>query len=313
MSAGDDEDTSDTSDAKDAVAKRDASRENDTPTDSAMAPGLYVVSTPIGNLGDITLRALEALRGCDRVLAEDTRRTRALLAHFGIAKRRVESLPAFKERDEAGSIAASIRPDERVCVVSDAGTPLVSDPGALLVGEARALGLRVVPVVGASAVLGALVLAGFDTGGGFRFFGFPAQSGKRRREVLERISQTPETCVVFEAPTRIAELLTDLAAKTPARAACVVRELTKMFEEAVFGTVTELAAREGEWRGEIVLVLAPFAAEDTARVYGDDEVDAMLARAREHGEHPKSAAQRIARETGKNARDLYARIVKLKD
>lgn len=275
-----------------------------------LAAGIYAVATPIGNLGDITLRALEVLRGCERILAEDTRRTRQLLSHFGIAKKRVESLPAFKERAEALSIVQSIRSDERVALVSDAGTPLVSDPGALVLSAAREAGLRVVPIPGASAILGALVLASFDTGAGFRFFGFPPQGGKRRREALDRIAQTPEACVVFEAPTRLTELLTDLAQKNPARQACVVRELTKLYEEGIFGTLTELAERKDEWRGEIVLVLSPGGNEETARIYEDAEIDKMLQQARDRGEHPKSAAQRIARETNKNARDLYAQIIK---
>jgi 16S rRNA (cytidine1402-2'-O)-methyltransferase len=218
---------------------------------------LLLVATPIGNLDDITTRAVEALRTADRLLAEDTRRTRILLGRCGIA-RPVERFDAHREATETPRIVERIAEGDTVALVSDAGTPALSDPGARLVRAVRAAGLRVSPLPGPSAVAAAVAAAGVE--GPFRFDGFLPRSGPPRREALARIARDPGTAaVLFESPRRIGRALADLAeALGPTRAAVLCRELTKLHEEIAGGTVAELALRfAGDVRGEITLVVLP--------------------------------------------------------
>ncbi len=161
-----------------------------------MAGKLYVVATPIGNLGDITLRAIETLRAVDRVIAEDTRRTRGLLSHFGIAGKPVDRLDANAEAHDVARALTHLEAGESLALCTDAGTPIVSDPGTALVRAAVAAGATVVPIPGASAVLAAIALSGLVTGG-FRFVGFLARSGPERREDITRLVETPESVVLF--------------------------------------------------------------------------------------------------------------------
>ena len=217
---------------------------------------LFLVATPIGNLGDLTARAIETLRGCDRVLAEDTRRTRQLLTHLGIAGKPVERLDAHAGEHDVARVVARLVEGERVALVTDAGTPGVSDPGEALVAAAIAAGATVVPIPGASAVLAAIVASGLAGDGRFRFVGFLPRDGVARREAIALVCETPEAVVLFEAPSRVRGTLRELADATPERGACVARELTKVHEEFVRSSCAALAADEREWIGEIVVVLA---------------------------------------------------------
>lgn len=220
-------------------------------------PGtLYVVSTPIGNLGDITLRALDILRNVDGILAEDTRQTRILLGHYGIRT----TPTAFHERNEARSIPAALHRltrGESLAQVTDAGTPLISDPGLRLVRAAWEAGHRVVPVPGPSALTAALSAAGIDART-FTFLGFLPRTGAERRRVIDVLSRLAHTGVLYEAPGRLAATLRALERQgCGARQAIVARELTKRFEEFRRGTVADLAAyyEESPPRGEVVVMI----------------------------------------------------------
>ncbi|TML25857.1 MAG: 16S rRNA (cytidine(1402)-2'-O)-methyltransferase, partial [Actinobacteria bacterium] len=216
---------------------------------------LVVCPTPIGNLEDVTLRVLSALRDADVVACEDTRRTRVLLDRYGVRARLV-SYHEHNERARAGELVARMRAGEVVALVSDAGMPLVSDPGFVLVREAVAAGLGVEVLPGPSAVLTALVASGLPAER-WRFAGFLP----RKRAELRALFAAPETLVAFESPRRVAASLAALAEADPDRPVAVCRELTKVHEEVVRGTAAELAARYGEAppRGEVVLVVGPAA------------------------------------------------------
>ena len=228
--------------------------------DSVVGAGsgtLYIVSTPIGNLGDLSARALETLRTADAILAEDTRHTRALLTHFELHT----PLESYHEHNEAATtpgLVGRLQLGATLALVSDAGTPLLSDPGARLVRAAAAAGVAVVPVPGASALLAALVGAALPVDR-FTFFGFVPRKGPERRTLLADVVALRHTAVLYEAPGRVAETLADLAAAGAGdRDAVVARELTKQFEEFLRGTVQALAAQCAATppRGEVVLVVA---------------------------------------------------------
>ena len=272
--------------------------------------GLYVVATPIGNLGDISLRALQILAAADAVLAEDTRVTRTLLAHYGITTPLVSyhehSNEAVRER-----MIHRIREGQALALVSDAGTPLVSDPGYRLVEAAIAEGLPVIPLPGASAALAALVVSGLPTDR-FFFEGFlPARSAARKTRLAE-LADIPGTLVLYEAPHRLAESLADAAAVLGPRAATVARELTKLYETVRRGTLAELAAayaEEPQPKGEIVLLIAPATAETReaeTRATMDDKLREAM---KQHS--VKDAAALVAGETGLPKRDVYARALAL--
>lgn len=273
---------------------------------------LYVIATPIGNLEDISARALRLLGASDRVAAEDTRRTRALLTHFGIRPKRLEALHAHSSAEDVARTVEALRAGEDVALVTDAGTPLVSDPGDALVRAAIDAGVPVVPVPGASAALTGLAASGLG-GGAFRFLGFLPREGTARREALTRVAETPEVVVLFEAPNRTRATLGDLAEATPDRPACVARELTKLHEEFVRGTLRELAADEREWRGEVVLVLGPHDAAGREQAVTDEAIDARIAEALARGEHAKSIAERVAAWSGRPKRSIYERVVARKN
>lgn len=217
---------------------------------------LFVVSTPIGNLGDLSARAVETLRSVDAILAEDTRHTRALLHHFDIHT----PLEAHHEHNEAAttpSLVGRLQLGARLALVSDAGTPLLSDPGARLVAAVAAAGIPVVPIPGASALLAALVGAALPADR-FTFFGFAPRKGPERRAMIGDIAALRHTAVLYEAPSRVGDTLGDLAAAGAGdRPAAVARELTKQFEEFRRGTVRELAEFYAETapRGEVVIVV----------------------------------------------------------
>jgi 16S rRNA (cytidine1402-2'-O)-methyltransferase len=271
---------------------------------------LFVVATPIGNLGDMTARGVEALRGCGRVVAEDTRRARQLLTHLGIAGKPVDRIDAHATADDVARVVARLGEGEQVALVTDAGTPGVSDPGDALVRAAIAAGVPVVPVPGASAILAALVASGLAGDGRFRFVGFLPRDGAARRDAIALVCGTPETVVLFEAPSRLAGTLRDLADATPERPACVARELTKLHEEFARGTCAALAGEPREWIGEIAVVLGAHAPEE--RAAGDDEVDARIDEGLARGEHARTVADRVAAWSGRPRRAVYERVISRK-
>ncbi len=223
-----------------------------------VAGALYVVATPIGNLADITLRAIHLLSRVDAVACEDTRMAAQLLGHLGLHKPLL-ALHAHNEQGASAAVLARLAQGQAVAYISDAGTPAVSDPGAVLVAQAAAAGFTVVPVPGASSALAALCVAGDTAGAGFRFVGFLPAKGGDRRTALGAVLTDAGTQVLFEAPHRIAELLAELAAAQPARRVTLARELTKQFETIVSlpasGLPAWLAADANRSRGEFVLVL----------------------------------------------------------
>jgi 16S rRNA (cytidine1402-2'-O)-methyltransferase len=270
---------------------------------------LYVVATPIGNLGDLTLRAIKILESCDRIAAEDTRQTRKLLSHLGIGKKSLDALHAHSAPRDVARIIEALGAGESVALVTDAGTPVVSDPGDALVKAAIVAGIRVVPIPGPSAALAALVASGLSGDGGFRFVGFLPREGRARHERIATISSTPEVVILFESPERTRATLHDLADAMPDRAACVARELTKIHEEIVRGSLTTLASDRETWRGEVAVVLGPWAPEDREDTIDDAALDARIDRELAAGIHSKTIAERLAAWSGRPKRDVYERVI----
>lgn len=277
-------------------------------SDAPLAPGLYLVATPIGNLRDITLRALDVLAGCDVLLAEDTRVTGKLLAAYGIRTRlerhdehvAERTIPGILERLEAG---------ERVALVSDAGTPMVSDPGYRLAREAIAAGHPVIPIPGASAVLAALTLAGLPTER-FLFAGFPPPKSAARRTFLEEFANVRATLIFYEGASRVADCLSDMAAVFGPRPAAVCRELTKLYETCVRGALPELAAdpRFEAPKGEIVILVGPGA----KKVASADDAEAALREAMTRLPLGEAAAE-VAKALGLSRKDLYRQALAIKE
>lgn len=266
---------------------------------------LYIVSTPIGNLGDITYRAVAVLGEVDRILAEDTRRTRILLQHYGISARLV-SAHAHNEAARAAELVEWLEAGEQVAIVSDAGTPLLSDPGARIVQKVVEAGHQVVPIPGPSAMLAALVGSGFDPEP-FTFFGFTPRSGKGRSERLAEVAALGHVSVVYEAPARLPRLLEELAELCGAeRRIVVARELTKVYETFFRGTLAEGIAyyEERPARGEIVVVIAGAADGAVESV----SVEAVLAVARtllNEGQRPSAVARELSRRLGLSRNRAY--------
>ena len=274
---------------------------------------LYIVATPIGNLEDVTLRALRVLREADWVLAEDTRRTRILLEHFEI-KQKTTSLHAHNETSRIQHILAALDEDRCVALVSDAGTPLVSDPGARLVAAASAAGHRVEAVPGPSALLAAWTVSGLSSEQ-LLFLGFlPRKAGARRR-ILEGQRGRRESFVLFESPRRVAQTLREICEILGDRPACLARELTKKHEEVLRDSVSTLAARLGDepLRGECTLVIGGATEEEPARRWTDREVDQAILERLEAGASVRDLSTELAEHSGRSRRDLYARAVALRD
>jgi 16S rRNA (cytidine1402-2'-O)-methyltransferase len=267
---------------------------------------LYVVATPIGNLGDITLRALEVLRAAPLVAAEDTRLTRRLWARHGIDTRLV-SYHAQSDARRLKELVEHLAAGSDLALVTDAGTPLVSDPGGELVAAWAARGGRVVPIPGASAALAALVTSGLPAVR-FCFEGFLPRRGRQRRERMERICAEERTTILFEAPGRAAATLADLAAACGEdRPAALSRELTKLHEETWRGTLDELARRAAQNppRGEITIVVSGTASVPAGGPSLDEgraQVEQLVA----EGWSRSSAAREVARRTGLPRRDLFS-------
>ncbi len=274
---------------------------------SGLNPGLYIVATPIGNLGDITARAAETLRAVDAIAAEDSRVTAKLLRHLGIRK------PIVAYHDHVGD---SIRPaliarmaSESIALVSDAGTPLISDPGFKLVRDARAAGIPVTTLPGPCAAIAALTLAGLPTDR-FLFAGFLPSKAKARGEAIGEVAQVRATLVFYESGPRLSATLAALADGLGNREACVTREITKIYEEAVGGTLAALAARYADSppKGEIVIVVAPPGEAEPA---SDGDADAALAEALTRLSVGRAASE-VAARLKLDRRTLYARALALK-
>ena len=287
--------------------------------DYSLAPGLYLVATPIGNLGDITLRALAVLRRADRIACEDTRQTQKLLNHFEIATPTV-SCHQHNEHQRASELIAELKAGARIAVVSDAGMPGISDPGSWLAAEAIAAGIAVIPIPGANAALSALVASGLPTNE-FHFIGFLPEKAGARRSRLEALAAEAQradaarTLVFYEAPHRILETLADLESVWGAELRVVVaRELTKIHEEFLRGTVAEarreLAARD-RIRGEITLLVEALPAKpgtQSATAAAVKIADRIARLQAEDGLDEKEALKRIAREMGQSKSDVYREL-----
>ena len=284
-----------------------------------LAPGLYLVATPIGNLGDITLRALDVLRRVDRIACEDTRQTQKLLNHFEIATPTV-SCHQHNEHTRATELIQNIKAGKAIAVVSDAGVPGISDPGGQLAAQAIAAGVAVIPIPGANAALSALVASGLPTDE-FHFIGFLPEKAGARRTRLEALAaeiqrnETARTLVFYEAPHRILETLSDLEAVFgPALRMVLARELTKIHEEFLRGTVAdvrrELATRD-RVRGEITLLVHAQPSQpgtESSSATHERIADRVARLQTEAGIDEKEALKRIARELGQSKSEVYREL-----
>ena len=269
-------------------------------------PGLYIVATPIGNLADITLRAISVLRGATLIACEDTRVTGKLMKHLGF-KVRLQRLDDHAPPDIRARIIAEAR-QAPVALVSDAGTPLISDPGYRLVREARAADVNVVAIPGACAAIAGLAISGLPSDR-FLFAGFLPVKDKAREEALAALARVEATLVFYETAPRIEKSLRAIAALWPAREVAVGRELTKLHEECRSGTAAALADHYASHppKGEIVLLIGPPAAEEVPALDADALLCAALAEA-----GPGKAAGQVAKATGIDRAQLYARALELK-
>ena len=272
----------------------------------SLSPGLYIVATPIGNLGDVTLRAVDVLACCDAIACEDTRVTRKLLQHLGLSK------PLWRYDDHASEedrsrLLVALR-EKAVALVSDAGTPLVSDPGYRLVREARAAGIAVTSLPGPSAPVMALTLSGLPTDR-FLFAGFLPAKDKARGETLAELAGVKATLVFFETAPRLAKSLAAIGEALPGREVAVARELTKLYEECRSGTAAELIAHYEARppKGEIVVLIGP----PGEAVFDAGHADKLLLETL-MTEKPSQAAALVARATGLDRKALYARALELK-
>jgi 16S rRNA (cytidine1402-2'-O)-methyltransferase len=275
--------------------------------DAPLAPGLYIVATPIGNLRDVTLRALDVLAGVDRVLAEDTRVSSKLLSAYGLKKplERYDEHAAERARPR---VLAALAQGARIALVSDAGTPLISDPGYRLVRGAAAQGTPVIPIPGASATLAALSAAGLPTDR-FLFAGFPPPKSVARRALFAELAPVRASLVFFEGAARLGASLADMAAVFGPREAVVARELTKLHETLARGALDRLAADPALQapRGEVVVVVAP--GEEAAAT--PEDADAALREALSRL-GPAEAASEVAGALGLNRRELYRQALAIK-
>lgn len=274
--------------------------------ENSLSPGLYIVATPIGNLGDITVRAVETLRGVSAVACEDTRVTGKLLHHLGIKQKLIRYDDHAGEGDRERLLA--LMESEPVALVSDAGTPLISDPGYRLVRIARERGIAVTSLPGANAAVMAMTLSGLPNDR-FLFAGFLPNKAKAREDVLAELAKVPATLIFYETAPRLADALGAIDSVLPGREVAVARELTKKFEECRSGSPQELIAHYAAHppKGEIVLLVAPPGDEPL----GEIDVDALLRAALEEAK-PSQAAASVAKATGLDRKTLYARALELK-
>ncbi|ALE03535.1 16S rRNA (cytidine(1402)-2'-O)-methyltransferase [Bartonella ancashensis] len=275
-------------------------------------PGLYLVSTPIGNLSDITIRALQVLAGADILACEDTRITRILLTHYGI-QRRIFVYHEYNAQKMISKLLAALANHQSVALVSDAGTPLISDPGFRLVEEARKEGHRVIPIPGASALLASVVTTGLPTDS-FFFAGFLSAKKKQRQKRLEQLKSIPSTLLFYESPHRLVESLQDMVAVfTANRSAAVCRELTKKFETinvSNLGDLLEYYSKQERIRGEIVVVIGGEATASLDPICFQ-EIDDMLQELVAKYPAAKAAAL-AAKKTDLKKQELFQRLMFLK-
>lgn len=278
----------------------------------SIEPALYLVATPIGNLGDMTIRALEVLTSCDMMACEDTRVTRVLLDRYAIKQRPF----VYQEHNanEAGpKLIQALLEGKSVALVSDAGTPLISDPGFKLVAQAHKAGVKVIPIPGASAVLSALIATGLPTDS-FFFAGFLSAKTSQRKTRLEHLKNIPATLVFYESPHRVVDTLADMIDVLGSdRPAALCRELTKKFETVDVSTLGDLYERYDALdriRGEIVLVVSE--TPQVLNIMNDEEVDAMLLQLATELPATKAAFE-AAKMTGLKKQDLYHRLIQLRD
>lgn len=274
-----------------------------------MSGRLFVVATPIGNLGDLSPRALETLREVKVIACEDTRHTRVLLDKFGVGTPTV-SLPAFAEGQRAGAILERLRAGDDVALVTDAGTPAISDPGEKLVSEAVAAGVVVTPIPGPAAIVAALSAGGLPTGR-FHFLGFLPRQQSEARAMLDEVRQLSATLVLYESPRRLGDTVRLLLELLGPRRAVVARELTKLHEELVRGTLDALVARYAgaDVLGEVVLLVEGRTGD--AR-WTEAEVRAALERGLADGERLKSLTTELSKRSGWAAQELYRLGLSLK-
>lgn len=278
---------------------------------------LHVVATPIGNLGDLTPRAAEVLRSVRALAAEDTRRSARLFAHLGVPPPPMISLPAFDERGRLEAVLERLRAGEDVALVTDAGTPAISDPGAALVAAAWEIGARVVPVPGPSASLAAISASGFPADR-FYFAGFLPRKGGGRAEAVGAIARAGVTAVLHEAGNRTVDTLRDLAAALGDRPALLARELTKLHEELLRGPLTQLAAAleaRDEVKGEVTLVIGPPAPGEASGAEPEaaaEPLDDELRRRLQAGEAPSALARDVAKARGMKRSDVYDAIQRIR-
>jgi 16S rRNA (cytidine1402-2'-O)-methyltransferase len=276
---------------------------------------LYVVATPIGNLEDITLRAIRILKEVDVIAAEDTRRTRALLSHLGVSKPLVSYYDAV-EVQRAPRLVQRLERGERIALVSDAGTPGLSDPGHRLVTAASQAGIPVVPIPGPSAITATLAVAGLPCER-FAFEGFLPTRGATRTRRLEALRSEQRALVFFEAPHRLARTLEALQVTLGDRQAVMARELTKRYEEIRRGTLASLrdAVCEQNVRGEVTLVVAGVGREQIRGAHGEEDIDAVIGRALEaatrEGSSIRDVVDRVVAERGGRRREVYRRTLAL--
>jgi 16S rRNA (cytidine1402-2'-O)-methyltransferase len=271
---------------------------------------LYVVATPIGNLEDVSFRALRVLREVDLIAAEDTRRTARLLQHYSIPTP-TTSLHEHNERSRIPGLIERLKEGQRIALVSDAGTPVVSDPGALLVAAAHQAGIRVEPIPGPTAAMAALSVSGIQ-GTEFLFLGFPPSRSSDRKSWLEQLLNERRPAIIYEAPHRIKGLLTDLNALFPSRTVTIGRELTKAREELVVRPINAVDVERILPRGEFTVILHPAVdvAKDVPRLPSDEELTYELGRLTDNGALDKRAAvETLARKYGTSTNSLYRRLV----
>lgn len=272
---------------------------------------LYIVATPIGNLEDMTFRAVRILKEVDLIAAEDTRHSRKLLSHFGITT----PLTSYYDHNQAlkgERILATLREGRQVALISDAGTPCISDPGYQLVRDALAEKIKVLPIPGACAAVSALSAAGLPTDS-FIFAGFPPNKEGKRRTFLAALAAARGTVVLYEAPHRTAATLADICTVMGDRQVVVARELTKLFEEFLHGTARAVReqVQDGRERGEVVILIAP--ADETAQSQTGPSAGVQLQAALDKGHSVKEAAALVAAATGLPRRELYAQALLLRD
>lgn len=273
-----------------------------------MESAIYIVATPIGNLGDISQRAIDTLAGVDLIAAEDTRHTKRLLSHLGLTKD-MQSLHDHNERHKAAHLLDLVEGGKSIALVSDAGTPLISDPGYVLVAEARARGIKVVPVPGACALIAALSASGIACDR-FTFEGFLPAKAKAKRDALQSLENDSRTCIYYESTHRILDTLALLAELFPSRSITVAREITKTFETFLSGTAEAvlLAVQEdgNQQKGEFVLIVEGQFSEESSEI-GEDAAKLLKALSLELP--PKKAAAIVADHYSLNKKQLYQSLV----